>query len=41
MLFHKNCNKQIQYNTTTFRARAGKICEACIIVHWEGSCRRP
>ena len=35
-------NKYQYINTTTFRAtETSKPCEACSIVHWEGTCRRP
>ena len=43
MLFHKNRNKQIQVHTIQYHLEieTGATCEACSIVHWEGTCRRP
>ena len=43
MLFHKNFNKQTQVYTIQqhFELATSKTCEACSIVHWEGTCRRP
>ena len=43
MLFHKNRNKQIQVYTIQqqFQLEANKTCEACSIVHWEGTFKRP
>ena len=42
MLFHKNRNTQIQvYTIQHLKVETGKTCEACSIVHWEGTCRRP
>ena len=43
MVFHKNRNKQIQVYTIQqhLELETGKICEACSIVHWEGTCRGP
>ena len=42
-VFHKNRNKQIQVYKLQqhLQLETGKTCEACSIVHWEGTCRRP
>ena len=41
MLFHKNCNTQIQvYTIQHLELETGENCEACSIVHWERTCRR-
>ena len=42
MLFHKNRNKQIQVYTIQqhLELETSKTCEACSMVHWEGTCRR-
>ena len=42
MVFHKNRNKQIQVYTIQQHSQlqTGNTCEACSIVHWEGTCRR-
>ena len=43
MSFHKNHNKQIQVYTVQqhLELETSKTCEACSIVHWGGTCRRP
>ena len=42
MFFYKNRNTQIQvYSIQRLELETDKICEACSIVHWEGTCRRP
>ena len=42
MLLHKNRNTQIQaYTTQRLELKTGKTCEACSIVHSEGTCRKP
>ena len=42
MLFDKNRNTQIRVNTIQhLDLGTGKSCEACSIVHWEGTCKRP
>ena len=42
MLFHKNRNTQMQvYSIKHLELETRKTCEACSIVHWEGTCRRP
>ena len=41
MLFHRNRNTQMQVCTIQrLELETGKTCEACSIVHWEGTCRR-
>ena len=42
MLSHKNRNTRRQvYTIQHFEVETGKTCEACSIVHWDGTCRRP
>ena len=43
MLFHKNRNKQIHVYTIQqhLELETSKTCEACSIVHWQGTCLRP
>ena len=42
MIFHNNRNTQIQiYTIQHLEIETGKACEACCIVFWEGSSRRP
>ena len=43
VVFHKNRDKQIQVYTIQqhLELETGKTSEACSIVHWEGTCRRP
>ena len=42
MFFHKNRNTQTQvYTIQRLQLETGKTCEACSIVHWEGTGRRP
>ena len=42
MFFHKNRNTQVQVRTIQrLELETAKTCEACSIVHWEGTCRRP
>ena len=42
MIFHKNRNAQIQvYAKQHLELKTGKTCEACSMVHWEGTCKRP
>ena len=43
MLFHKNRNKLIRVYTRQQHVELenSKTCEACSIVQWEGTCRRP
>ena len=43
MLFHENRNKQIQVYTTQqhLQLETSRTCEACSIVRWEGTFRRP
>ena len=42
MLFRKNRNTQIQVHTIqSLELETSKTCEACSIIDWEGTCRRP
>ena len=43
MSFHKNHNKQIRVYTVQQHLElvTSETCEACSIVHWGGTCRRP
>ena len=42
MFFHENRNTQIQiYTIQCLELETDKTCEACSIVHREGTCRRP
>ena len=42
MYARNNIFKQMQvYTIQRLELETGKTCEACSIVHWEGTCRRP
>ena len=42
MFFNKNGNTQIQVcKIQRLELETDKTCEACSIIHWEGTCRRP
>ena len=42
MSFDKNRNTQIPVHTIQhLELETGKSCDACSIVHWEGTCKRP